>query len=181
MARIPMTSGFQLIPEGEYVFRIYDATYDEKFGCIEIYLVNAQGMTLKERFGIMDANGEMNEKALNAFSYFAKTAMNDYSMNDIDPEELINHYIRAEVVHNAGTKVGKNGKIPTFANLGDKSPADGFDTEPCDRAKTLCRADRENFAAKRAARQAAQKAPVKPAPQAAEPAQKLDIDAMFDE
>ena len=28
MARIPMTSGFVVIPEGEYVFRIYDATYD---------------------------------------------------------------------------------------------------------------------------------------------------------
>lgn len=27
MARIPMTSGFVIIPEGEYVFRIYDATY----------------------------------------------------------------------------------------------------------------------------------------------------------
>ena len=31
MARIPMTSGFVIIPEGEYVFRIYDATYDEDF------------------------------------------------------------------------------------------------------------------------------------------------------
>ena len=34
MARIPMTSGFVIIPEGEYVFRIYDATYDEDFGCL---------------------------------------------------------------------------------------------------------------------------------------------------
>ena len=32
MARIPMTSGFTLIPEGEYVFRIYDVQYDEEFG-----------------------------------------------------------------------------------------------------------------------------------------------------
>ena len=29
MARIPMTSGFTLIPEGTYVFRIYDVSYDE--------------------------------------------------------------------------------------------------------------------------------------------------------
>ena len=28
MARIPMTSGFTLIPEGTYVFRIYDVSYD---------------------------------------------------------------------------------------------------------------------------------------------------------
>ena len=41
MARIPMTSGFALIPEGTYVFRIYDAKYDEEFGKIEVKLVNA--------------------------------------------------------------------------------------------------------------------------------------------
>ena len=46
MARIPMTSGFVIIPEGEYVFRIYDATYDEDFGRIEIKLVNAAAMFL---------------------------------------------------------------------------------------------------------------------------------------
>ena len=32
MARIPMTSGFTLIPEGTYVFRIYDVCYDDEFG-----------------------------------------------------------------------------------------------------------------------------------------------------
>lgn len=39
MARIPMTSGFTLIPEGTYVFRIYDVSYDEEFGKIEISIV----------------------------------------------------------------------------------------------------------------------------------------------
>lgn len=67
MARIPMTSGFTLIPEGTYVFRVYDATYDEEFGKIEVKLVNAQGMTHTERFSIKDNNDELNEKALNAF------------------------------------------------------------------------------------------------------------------
>ena len=46
MARIPMTSGFVIIPEGEYVFRIYDATYDEDFGRIEIKLVNTPSVSL---------------------------------------------------------------------------------------------------------------------------------------
>ena len=139
MARIPMTSGFVIIPEGEYVFRIYDATYDEDFGRIEIKLVNAQGATHTERFSIKDKNDEYNEKALNAFSCFAKTAMGDYALEDVDPEELIDHYIRAEVVH---TKVPSNkdpNKEVTFANLGDKSPADGFDTEPVARALTIGR------------------------------------------
>ena len=45
MARIPMTSGFMVIPEGTYIFRIYDVSYDEEFGKIVIKLVTADGMT----------------------------------------------------------------------------------------------------------------------------------------
>lgn len=137
MARIPMTSGFTLIPEGTYVFRIYDVSYDEEFGKIEIKLVNAAGMTQTERFTIKDKNDEPNEKALNAFSYFAKTAMGDYTLEDIDPMELIDHFIEAEVVH---TKLPSNkdpNKTVTFANLGDKAPAEYFDTDPVSRALTL--------------------------------------------
>lgn len=137
MARIPMTSGFTLIPEGTYVFRVYDATYDEEFGKIEVKLVNAAGMTHTERFSIKDKNDELNEKALNAFSYFAKTVMGDYTLEDIDPSELIDHFVCAEVVH---TKLPSNkdpNKTVTFANLGDKSPAEYFDTEPVARALTL--------------------------------------------
>lgn len=137
MARIPMTSGFTLIPEGTYVFRIYDVSYDEEFGKIEIKLVNAAGMTQTERFTIKDKNDEPNEKALNAFSYFTKTAMGDYTLEDIDPMELIDHFIEAEVVH---TKLPSNkdpNKTVTFANLGDKAPAEYFDTEPVSRALML--------------------------------------------
>lgn len=137
MARIPMTSGFVLIPEGEYVFRIYDAKYDEEFGKIEIKLVTAQGMTHTERFSIKDQNDEYNEKALNAFSYFAKTAMNDYDLEDVDPVELIDHYIRAEVEHTKQPSKKDPTKTLAFANLGDKSPADGFDETPSANAMSM--------------------------------------------
>lgn len=171
MARIPMTSGFALIPEGTYVFRIYDAKYDEEFGKIEVKLVNAAGMTHTERFFIKDKNDEMNEKALNAFSYFAKTAMGDFSLEDIDPEELINHFISAEVVH---TKLPSNkdpNKMVTFANLGDKSPAEYFDTEPVARALSL---NRDNSGAKTTAA-----APVQQTAPAAQPKKGLDLDALL--
>jgi hypothetical protein len=137
MARIPMTNGFVLIPEGTYVFRIYDATYNEDFGKIEVKLVNAKGLTITERFSIMGKDGELNDKALGAFSYFAKTALNDYDIEDIDPEELIDHYIEAEVVHTELPSNKDPNKTVTFANLGDKSPADGFNTEPTARALSL--------------------------------------------
>ena len=169
MARIPMTSGFTLIPEGTYVFRIYDVSYDEEFGKIEIKLVNAAGMTQTERFTIKDKNDEPNEKALNAFSYFAKTAMGDYTLEDIDPMELIDHFIEAEVVH---TKLPSNkdpNKTVTFANLGDKAPAEYFDTEPVSRALTL---GKDKNAAL-----ALQKQVTPPAPAA--PKKGLDLDALL--
>lgn len=137
MARVPMTSGFTVIPEGDYVFRIYDATYDEDFGIIEIKMVNAQGMTHTENFHIKNDNDEYNEKALNAFSYFAKTAMNDFTMEDVDPEELIDHYILAEVVHTKVQSTKNSDKTVTFVNLGNKEPAEGFDTDPVKKALSM--------------------------------------------
>lgn len=141
MARIPMTSGFTLIPEGGYIFRIYEAHYDEDFGRIEIKLVTAKGQTHTERFSIKDKNDNFNEKALGAFSYFAKTAMNDFELEDIDPNELVDHYIWAEVKHTSVPNRNDPTKTVTFANLGEKAPADGFDTAPTPKALNLGHAD----------------------------------------
>lgn len=137
MARIPMTSGFSIIPEGEYVFRIYEANYDEDFGKLVVKLVTAQGMTHIERFSIKNPDDSYNERALNAFSFFAKTAMNDFEMEDVDPEDLVDHYIRATVVHSHVPSTRDPGKTMTFANLGDKSPADGYDTEATAKAMNM--------------------------------------------
>lgn len=138
--RIPLTSGFTLIPEGVYVFRIYDVEEDEDFGKIEFKLVNAQGATLTERFSIMKQDGEYNEGALNALSYFIKTALNRYDLGDldeVDTKDTINHYIKAEVKHTKLPSTKDPSKTVTFANLGDKFPAEGFDTEPVEKALTL--------------------------------------------
>lgn len=175
MARIPMTSGFTLIPEGTYVFRVYDATYDEEFGKIEVKLVNAQGMPHTERFSIKDNNDELNEKALNAFSYFAKTVMGDYTLEDIDPSELINHFICAEVVHTTLPSDKDPNKTVTFANLGDKSPAEYFDTEPVARALTLGKGNNATAAPKSTAPSSAPAASAS----AAQPAKGLDLDALL--
>ena len=137
MARIPVRSGFTIMPEGWYVFRIYDVQYDEKYGKLEVHLVNAKGQTMIERFSLIGNDGQWNEGALNAFGYFCHVAIADFSREDIDPEELINHYIRAEVVHNEA--INKKGKMSTFANLGDKESADGFDEEPTEAALSMGR------------------------------------------
>ena len=130
MARIPMTSGFTVIPEGEYVLRIYDVQYDEEFGKLTVRMVTADGLKHDERFSLKDNNDQPNEKSLNAFSFLAKTALNDFSLTDIDHTDLIGHYIRAEVIHTVQLNRNDPTKTVTFANLGKKSPADGFDTTP---------------------------------------------------
>ena len=127
MARIPMTGGFQIMPEGEQVLKITKAEYDEDFGKAVFTLTNAKGQTCLERFGLLNQDNTPNERALNAFSFFAKTAMNDFDLEDIDPTELVGRYIRAEVIHNKVPSTQDPTKMKTFVNLGSKSPADGFD------------------------------------------------------
>ena len=130
MARIPMTGGFQIMPEGEQVLKITAAEYDEDFGKAIFTLANAKGQTCHERFGLLNQDNTPNEKALNAFSFFAKTAMNNFDLVDIDPVELVGHYIRAQVIHNKVPSTKDPTKMMTFINLGEKSPADGFDSVP---------------------------------------------------
>ena len=137
MALIPMTNGFTLCPEGVHVFRIYKVEFNEEFGKLVIHLVNAQGCTVQERYSLMNQDGSTNEKACNAFSFFAKTALNDFTLEAVDPTILVDHYIKAEAVH---TKLPSNkdpNKTVTFVNLGDKSATDGFETTPCTKALTL--------------------------------------------
>ena len=140
MARIPMTGGFQIMPEGEQVLKITKAEYDEDFGKAIFTLENAKGQSCQERFGLLNQDGTPNEKALNAFSFFAKTALNNFDLEDVDPTELVGHYIRAEVIHNKVPSNQDPTKMKTFVNLGSKSPANGFDgvtTEAAPKAPAL--------------------------------------------
>ena len=130
MARITMTGGFQVMPEGEQVLKITKAEYDEDFGKAIFTLTNVKGQTCQERFSLLNQDNTPNEKALGAFSFFAKTALNNFDIEDVDPVELVGHYIRAEVIHNKVPSTKDPTKMMTFVNLGDKSPADGFDGVP---------------------------------------------------
>lgn len=137
MALIPMTNSFTVCPEGVHIFRIYKVDYNQEFGKLAVYLVNAKGITHVERFSLMGINGSVNEKACGAFSYFAKTALNNYSLDAIDHADLVGHYIKAEVVHTVVPSTTKPGETKTFANLSNKWVADGFDTTPVPKALTL--------------------------------------------
>lgn len=137
MAIIPMTSGFSICPEGKHIFRIYKVDYDPDFGKLVVHMVNAQGIKHMERFSLMNTNGEMNDKACNAFSFFAKTALNNFSIAEIDHNDLVNRYIGLEIVHTHSPSRNDPTKTVTFANASDKWVADGFDTTPVAKALSL--------------------------------------------
>ena len=119
--------GFSLIPEGWHEFKIVAVDYDEKFGKMEIQLVTKNGMKQTERYMLLDTNGEINQKAINAFSYFARVAMNDFQIDSIDHEELVGRFIRGKIEHTKSNRPNpKTGKYATFANITDKEPSVGF-------------------------------------------------------
>ena len=130
MAKIGLTEGFSLIPEGTHVFQITEVKYKEDFGKMEVTMQTATGQKHTERFSLLDKNGEPNAGAMNAFSYFAKTALNDFSLTEIDHEDLVGHFLRCEVTHEEVESNRTAGKMLKFVRLGDKEPCDGFDDAP---------------------------------------------------
>lgn len=137
MANIQLTNTFTVCPEGRHIFRIYKVDYNQEFGKLAIYMVNAKGLTHVERFSLMNNSGDMNDKACSAFSFFARTALNDFSRDVIDHSELVNRYIGCEIVHTVEPSRNDPSKTVTFTNTKEKWVADGFDTEPVERALLL--------------------------------------------
>lgn len=118
MARITLTSGFKRISEGEHAFYIYDCKYEESFGQLDLYLFSeSTGETHLEKFFFTKTNGEANEGALNAFSYLAKVALNDFECEEIDPVDLIGARFIGTIAYQ-----DVNGK--TYAHIGEKSVYD---------------------------------------------------------
>lgn len=136
MAKIILTKGFSLIPEGTHIFKITEVIYKEDFGKLEVKMETATGQTHTERFNLIKSDGSINEGAINAFSYFAKTAMNDYTLSDIDHQDLIGHFLECTVEHDVLPSNKDPNKTVTFVRLADKSPSDGFDEEVAPPKKT---------------------------------------------
>lgn len=137
MANITLSGGFKVCPEGKHIFRIYRVDYNPDFGKLAVYMVNAKGIIHIERFSLMNKSGEMNDSACNMFSFFAKTALNNFKLTEIDHNDLVNHYIGCEVTHTVLPSTTDPSKTVTFANITEKWVAEGFDTEPVPKALSL--------------------------------------------
>ena len=132
MGKISLSEGFSVIPEGTYVFKIVKVDYKEAYGKLEITMKTAKGQQHTERFSLLKPNGSSNEGALNAFSYFAKTALNDYGVEEIDPQDLVGHFMECDVEHDVVPSTKDPKKTLTFARLSDKRPSEGF-AEPVEK------------------------------------------------
>lgn len=128
MARIGLSEGgFTLIPEGTHVFKIIEVNYKEDYGKLEIKMQTQEGLKHTERFSLLSTNGSSNEGALNAFSYFAKTAMNDFDLTEIDHTDLIGHFIECDVEHDVQPSNKDPNKTVTWVRLTEKRVSDGWE------------------------------------------------------
>lgn len=129
MAKIGLAKGgFTLIPEGVTTFKITEVEYKEDFGKMVVAMQTKSGQTHQERFTLINNKGEVNEGALKAFSYFAKTALNNFNVEEIDDQDLVGCYIQATVKHEEyeRTKGEKAGEKAIAVRLNDYAVASGF-------------------------------------------------------
>ena len=89
--------------------------YDQEYGKVEMTLENENGEIVSNNFGLIDNDGSINEGALKAFSYFSRVAVGDWGRDDIEDEELIGCFIRADIEMVEGKKEGREGKKMEFA------------------------------------------------------------------
>lgn len=135
MARLQLSkgNGFTLIPEGTYIFKVTNVDYDEDFGKMDIELRTKGGLIHHEKFSLIKNDGEMNEGALNAYSYFAKTALANYEVEEIDTDDIIGCYIQATVTHEEFESNKNPGRMLKSVRLNDYAIATGFtDSENSD-------------------------------------------------
>ena len=129
-SKIKLTEGFSVIPEGTHVFKIINAEHKATFGKIEVTMATESGQRHIEKFTITKADGSVNEGAMRAFSFFAKTAFNDFTLSEIEPKQLEGKFIKCSVSHDVLPNKNDPSKTVTFIRLGDKSPASGFESTP---------------------------------------------------
>lgn len=141
MARIKLSEGgFTLIPEGVTIFKIVGVEYKEEFGKMKVTLQTKAGTKHTEQFTLLDKKGEVNEGAVKAFSYFAKTALNNYELDEIDDQDLVGCYIQATVSHEEFESNKTPGRMLKSVRLNDYAVATGFKGSP---AKAAPAADPE--------------------------------------
>ena len=120
MAKIGLTEGFTLIPEGTHVFQITDVKYKEDFGKLEIYMQTQNGSKHIERFSLLKSDGSPNEGTYTPYNNITNTPLANINL----PE--IGHFIECDIDHDVQENKKMPGQCSTFVRLADKRPSEGW-------------------------------------------------------
>ena len=121
---------FTIIPEGTTIFKVMEvdeSKYDD-YGKLKVTLQTSSGEKHFENFSFTQANGDINEGALRAWSYFARVCLNNFQVEEIDTQDIVGCYIQANVNHEKYTRTSgeKAGQEATAVRLKDYTSASGF-------------------------------------------------------
>lgn len=100
MPKITLMPKYEVIPEGSYVFKITEGSYDADFGRLNMRCESTDGKTMMYSRFLLTKDGEANEGAIREFQRIARAAMKDDDMMEVDPEDLIGKMFCADVIHN---------------------------------------------------------------------------------
>lgn len=118
MSRVQLST-FQPIAEGDYLFEVTNIEYKSEFGKMNITLSIPSGEKHIERYSLLTSNGEVNTKAMSAFSYLAKTILNIEDDIDIDEQWLLGSHVKGKIVHDKVAKKDNPNEFLTFPHLKD--------------------------------------------------------------
>lgn len=123
---------FTIIPEGTTIFKIMEvdeSKYDD-YGKLKVTLQTSSGEKHFENFSFTKANGDINDGALKAWSYFARVCLNNFQVEEIDTQDIVGCYIQANVTHETYTRTSgeKAGQEATSVRLKDYTSASGFNS-----------------------------------------------------
>lgn len=118
MARIKLSNGFSITPEGKYEFCIMETNYDEVFQKLTLKMQTEGGVTHTERLNFIKKDNTPNEFALGQFSRIAKACLpEEYDLDDVDPSDLNNLWFRCEISHEVVPSTTDSSKTFTFVRM----------------------------------------------------------------
>ena len=136
MAKMKLSedTGFILIPEGVHILKVteVDDSKYEDFGKLSVKMQTADGKSVTKMFAFRKANGELNEGTNKAWSYFARTCLNNFKADEIDTQDIVGCYVKTTITHQEFESNKEPGKMLKSANieLFESEPAFGFATAP---------------------------------------------------
>lgn len=116
MGRVQLST-YQVIDEGSYLFKVESVEYKTEFGKMKITLSIPSGEKHIENYSLLQSNGDINQKAMSAFSFFAKTILNIDDDIEIDEQWLVGSHVKGKIVHDKVPKRDNPNEFLTFAHL----------------------------------------------------------------